>query len=49
MYVVPSFLGLTPEEVLVIMLLIPELVELLWSESSTVTSFVIGCCEWEFE
>ena len=46
---VPSIPGLTPEEVLVIMLLIPELVELLWSESSTVTSFVIGCCEALFE
>ena len=46
---VPSIPGLTPEEVLVIMLLIPELVELLWSESSTVTSFVIGCCEGVFE
>ena len=45
MNVVTSFLALTPEEGLVITLFIPTLVELVWSESSTVTSFVMGCCD----
>ena len=49
MYVVTLFLAFTAVEVLVITLFIPALVELVRSESSTVTSFVMGCCEGELE